>query len=313
MATDPVLSIILLHFSDLLQPGVVGYADENTVSERYLSSAKTTGDEVCSLREAMVERTNYALSLVSQWGDDNLVSFNATKTQACLFTAKRSRLDQTPTFRGASVPVKDRLELLGMELTSNLNFGASIELKAQLAAKKLGILNRVKRYFTPGQLLTLYKAQVRSCMEYCSHLWDGSAKYQLAALDSVERRAKRLIGDVKLVNAKLHSLTHRRKVACLSVFYRLYFGECAQELHDLIPPAPFYHRTSRRTANYHPYLIAIPPIRTKRFQTSFIMRTAKEWNSLPASVFPNAYNPNLFKVRVNRLLLGKLAPSSTLS
>ncbi|KAJ2947549.1 hypothetical protein O0L34_g17337 [Tuta absoluta] len=302
-------TLFLLHINDLLRHGIVGYADDSTVSERYLTGAGTSGDEIRSLRKAMVERTDLTLSLVSQWGDDNLVSFNATKTQACLFTAKRSPFDWTPTFRGTSVPVTDRLELLGMELTSNLNFGATIEYKAQTAAKKLGVLNRVKRYFTPGQLLTLYKAQVRSCMEYCSHLWDGSAKYQLAALDSVERRARRLIGDIKLVDTKLHSLAHRRKVACLSVFYRLYFGECAQELHDLVPPAPFYHRTSRRTAGYHPYLVAIPPIRTKRFQSSFIMRTAKEWNSLPASVFPKAYNPNLFKVRVNRLLLGELAPS----
>ena len=186
-------TLFLLHINDLLQPGIVGYADDSTVSERYLSSAKTSGDEVRSLREAMVERTDLALSLVSQWGDNNLVSFNATKTQACLFTAKKSKFERTPTFRGASVPVTDRLELLGMELTSTLNFGASIESKTQIAAKKLGILNKVKRYFTPGQLLTLYKAQVRSCMEYCSHLWDGSAKYQLAALDSVERRAKMLI------------------------------------------------------------------------------------------------------------------------
>ena len=118
-----------------------------------------------------------------------------------------------------------------------------------------------------------------------------------------------IYGDDKLVDAKLHSLAHRRKIACLSFFYRLYFGECAQVLHDLIPPAPFYYRTSRRTASYHPYLVAVPPIRTKRFQASFIMRTAKEWNSLPASVFPNAFNPNLFKVRVNRLLLGKFTPS----
>ena len=35
------------------------------------------------------------------------------------------------------------------------------------------------------------------------------------------------------------------------------------------------------------------------------MRKAKEWNSLPTSVFPNAFNPNLFKVRVNGLFLGK--------
>lgn len=306
-------TLFLLHINDLLIPGIVGYADDSTISERYLSGAGASGDEIRLLREAMIGRTDLTLSLVSQWGDDNLVKFNATKTQACLFTAKRSLFHLTPTFRSDSVVITDHLELLGMELTTSLNFGTTIEHKAQTAAKKLGILNRVKRYFTPGQLLTLYKAQVRSCMEYCSHLWDGSAKYQLSALDSVERRARRLIGDKRLLDAKLHSLAHRRKVACLSVFYRLYFGECAQELHDLIPSAPFYHRTSRRTAGYHPYLVDIPLIRTKRFASSFIMRTAKEWNSLPASVFPIAYNPQAFKVRVNRHFLGELALSSTLS
>ncbi|XP_026330574.1 uncharacterized protein LOC113238064 [Hyposmocoma kahamanoa] len=204
-------TLFLLHINDLLVPGIVGYADDSTVTERYLSSARDGREDIRSLREAMVERTNLTLSLVAQWGDNNLVSFNATKTQACLFSAKRSPFDLTPTFRGVSVPVTDRLELLGMTLSANLNFGASIESKAQTAAKKLGILNKVKRYFSPGQLLTLYKAQVRSCMEYCSHLWDGSAKYQLEALDSIDRRARRLIGDDEL-EYKLHSLAHRRKV-----------------------------------------------------------------------------------------------------
>ncbi|KAI8429670.1 hypothetical protein MSG28_000242 [Choristoneura fumiferana] len=61
-------------------------------------------------------------------------------------------------------------------------------------AKKLGILSKARRYFTTDQLIGLYRVQVRFCMEYCCHLWDGSAEYQLAALDSVEQRAKRLIG-----------------------------------------------------------------------------------------------------------------------
>ncbi|KAL0821757.1 hypothetical protein ABMA28_005179 [Loxostege sticticalis] len=302
-------TLFLLHINDLLSSGIVGYADDSTVMEKYLSSAGASGVEVQRMREAMVERTSLTLSNVSQWGDHNLVSFNASKTQACLFSAKRSPFTLSPTFRGTSVPVTDTLQLLGIELSSDLNFGTAIESKAQIAARKLGVLNKVKRYFTPEQLLNLYKAQVRSCMEYCCHLWDGSAKYQLAALDSVERRAKRIIGDNKLVASKLHSLAHRRKVACLSVFYRLYFGECAQELHELIPPSPFFHRTNRRTAGYHPFLVDTPSIRTKRFSSSFIMRTAKEWNSLPASVFPSAYNLTVFKSRVNRHLLGKLVPS----
>ncbi|KAI8441633.1 hypothetical protein MSG28_015195 [Choristoneura fumiferana] len=39
--------------------------------------------------------------------------------------------------------------------------------------------------------------------------------------------------------------------------------------------------------------------------SSFIMRTAKEWNSLPRSVLPERYNLDIFKFKVNRHLLGK--------
>ncbi|CAH2218321.1 jg23594 [Pararge aegeria aegeria] len=134
-----------------------------------------------------------------------------------------------------------------------------------LAGKKHDILNKVKRYFTTKQLLILYQAQVRSCMEYCSHLWDGSVKYQL---DSVDRRARR----------------------------------------PIVPPSPFYHRTARHRKDLHPYVVDIPRTRTKRFASSFLIRTARIWNALPASIFPSAYNMSTFKSRVNRHLLGKRAP-----
>ena len=54
-------------------------------------------------------------------------------------------------------------------------------------------------------------------------------------------------------------------------------------------------------------MVDIPPIRTKRFGNTFIVRTAKEWKSLPESVFPNSYNLGVFKSRVKRFLLGKRA------
>ena len=41
-----------------------------------------------------------------------------------------------------------------------------------------------------------------------SHLWGGSTKYQLAALDLIERRAKRLVVSMALVS-KFHTLVHR--------------------------------------------------------------------------------------------------------
>ncbi|KAJ8722965.1 hypothetical protein PYW07_004145 [Mythimna separata] len=296
-------TLFLLHINDLLLPGIYGYADDSTVVERYLPSTQASKELIRSEREAMVERTNDSLQAVSEWGEANLVGFNATKTQARLFTAKRSPFTLAPAFRNVSLECADRLQLLGVEISSDLNFGRFIESKAKIAARKLGVLAKVRQYFTPGQLLMLYKAQVRSCVEYCSHIWAGAAKCHLAALDSVEGRAKRLIGDPDLANSNLQSLQHRRRVASLSVFYRMHFGECAQELHELIPPSRFHHRTSRRTAGIHPYVVQTSTVRTKRFASSFIPRISRDWNNLPAAVFPSDYDLGVFKARVNRFLI----------
>ena len=74
-------TLFLLHINDLLPLGVVGYADDSTVSAIYFSSARASRDETTALKEAMVERMNLTLNLVVEWGDDNLVKFNASKTQ----------------------------------------------------------------------------------------------------------------------------------------------------------------------------------------------------------------------------------------
>ena len=59
-----------------------------------------------------------------------------------------------------SVPLTVSLQLLGVELSSNLNFVVYIEAKVQIAAKNLGIVCKLRRYFTPEQLLQLYQAPV---------------------------------------------------------------------------------------------------------------------------------------------------------
>ncbi|CAH2267882.1 jg13013 [Pararge aegeria aegeria] len=113
---------------------------------------------------------------------------------------------------------------------------------------------------------------------------------------------------VFVTQAKLHSLQHRRNVACLAVFFRIYFGECAQELHSLVPPAPFFYRTTRRRERWHPYVVDTQATRTKRYSFTVLIRTAKFLNALPALVFPDSCYLNAFKARVNRHILGKRAP-----
>nr|CAH7726423.1 unnamed protein product [Callosobruchus chinensis] len=66
------------------------------------------------------------------------------------------------------------------------------------AGKKLGYIFRARKYFSPSNLLTLYKAQIIPSLEYCSHIWEAAAPTTLSILDVVQRRAIRLIGDPAL-------------------------------------------------------------------------------------------------------------------
>nr|CAH7714140.1 unnamed protein product [Callosobruchus chinensis] len=84
-----------------------------------------------------------------------------------------------------------------------------------LAARmqKAVILGATK-YFSPSNLLALYKAQIRRSLEYCSHIWGAAAPTSLSILDAVQRRAIRLIG-YPASTCHLQLLYHRRAVSDL--------------------------------------------------------------------------------------------------
>nr|CAH7745710.1 unnamed protein product [Callosobruchus chinensis] len=84
---------------------------------------------------------------------------------------------------------------------------------ATAVGKKLGYYSDPgSKYFSPSNLLTLYKAQIRPSLEYCSHIWGAAAPTTLSILDAIQRRAIRLIGDPALT-CHLQPLSHRRAVA----------------------------------------------------------------------------------------------------
>ena len=54
-------------------------------------------------------------------------------------------------------------------------------------------------------------------MEYCCHIWAGASACHLFLLDRVQKRIVNLIGDE--LGSSLQSLSHRRSIATLSLFY----------------------------------------------------------------------------------------------
>nr|CAH7726015.1 unnamed protein product [Callosobruchus chinensis] len=110
-----------------------------------------------------------------------------------------------------ALPRSHSFELLGVSITENMIWHEHVSSIATAAGKKLGYLFRARNYFSPSNLLTLYKAQIRPRVEYCSHIWGAAAPTILSILDAVQRRAIRLIGDLALT-CHLQPLSHWRTV-----------------------------------------------------------------------------------------------------
>ena len=148
----------------------------------------------------------------------------------------------------------------------------------------------MRPFFSPSELLALYRGLIRLCMEYGSHVWEGST--HAALLNRVESKAFHLINSPPLTDC-LDFLSHRRNVASLSLFYRYFHADCSSELANYMPPfLPQLYNSS------HPYSVHLPNERVNQYLHSFIPYIGKFWNFLPLSVFPPAYDLNSFKRRV---------------
>ncbi|KAL7631063.1 UNVERIFIED_CONTAM: hypothetical protein RMT77_018639 [Armadillidium vulgare] len=133
-------------------------------------------------------------------------------------------------------------------------------------------------------------------MEYASHIWGGSTHTVL--LEKVESRAFRLINSPALTNS-LQSLSTRRIVASLSLYYRYYNGHCSSELSRCIPPPLRRARTTRLSTQSHPFSVQLSDPRLNRYALSYMYSTGKVWNTLPSSIFPTSYDLHTFKRRVS--------------
>jgi len=236
-----------------------------------------------------------------EWGSDWRVSFNASKTK--LLSIHRSRNVDFPQIlmgRG-NLPEAASFRLLGLTFSNDLTWTDYITSVAKSASMKVGSLFRARGFLTHDAILHIYKSVIRPSMEYCSHIWAGSSARALGLLDRIQRRIVNLVGPA--LASQLHSLSHRRDVASLSLFYKYFHKQCSEELSNLVPPPKTFHRRTRLATRSHRFTVVPPKCTHSFYANSFFSRTSAIWNALPASCFPDEYDLQSFKKEVNRHLL----------
>ena len=299
---SPVLFILFI--DDLLSStssSIFSFADDTYLSSSFSSNPQHLAySNISPHRNTSASLLTNDLTNVEKWGSDNLVKFNEEKTKQVVISRKHHQ-DLPPVFmNGHKLDISSSIIQLGLSISSNLTWKHHINFIAKHASQKLGFLSRARGYFSPSQLLTIYKSQIRPSLEYCSHVWGGAPKSSLHLLDRVQSKAIRLINNPNLTNS-LQSLSHRRLVADLSIFYRHFHEHGTQEIKNIIPDPVSRVPTTRSSTCSRPFQITLPNPRTLSHKSTFIPRTSQLWNSLPPTTFPESYNLSPFKSKINKL------------
>ena len=100
----------------------------------------------------------------------------------------------------------------------DLKFTKHISTKVQKANSMLGLITRTFNYLDKNSYIRLYKAMVRSQLEYGNTVWYPYLRKDIESIEAVQKRFTRFIPGLKhlsyqnrLKNLKLPSLAHRRR------------------------------------------------------------------------------------------------------
>ena len=126
------------------------------------------------------------LERISEWGRWNYVSFNASKT--CFIPISLSRLpsDYSISFENVEIPPLTSINMLGLEISTNLSWRTHIGNIAKSASRKLGVLFRCCNFLSFAELLQLY---VRTHSSVC-----GVVLHTFAFLTGWRLRPSTLLG-----------------------------------------------------------------------------------------------------------------------
>ena len=278
-----------IYINDLLHliPSVRAYADDLTLAQSY-----SLGEEA-----ATADHMNATLNRIVSWGSKWQVKFASSKTQMAIISRSSTRLHLS--LDGEDIRRRDEMEVLGVTYDSALTFRLHIERLAREASGKLASLRRISWLLDNKGLETLYKAQVRSSLEYSCLAWGGAASRHLNLLDRVQARAVRLIKDSGAQHEpQLHSLQHRRDVAGLAVMYKTQ-QQRIPHLQALRQPLRRAQVTTR-AVTLMPSELFVCRCRTWHHQRQYVHHYSKLWNNLiAAQIDLSGMNLQQFKEYVN--------------
>ena len=193
---------------------------------------------------------------------------------------------------------------LGVMIDSSLKFHLQTAAATKKANQILGVIKRSYVTRDKNTMATLYTSMVRPHLEYGNVIWGPFYALDRKAVESVQRRATKLIPELKdepyterLRALDIPSMEYRRSRGDMIICYKIFNGFVRMNADEMFRPVP---SSGTRSSTFgHHQRIMRQQAHSRARANSFSQRVIKDWNSLPIEVV-EASSINDFKNKLDK-------------
>ena len=228
---------------------------------------------------------------------------NSSKTKSMVITTRQKHQLKTLSLKlsvGASQIEQVREHrVLGVILDQEMKWESHIKTICKKVSRNLYLLSKLSLYADNDALMMFYHAHIMSHINLASSLWDGANDVHLIKLNSLHRRAAKIIARGYQISTddkqKMFNMLPLRKQLLYNkgvYIYIVYHNVVPRYISSLFRKAPSRHKSMN---------FILPPTRIDLVKSSLAFSGASVWNSL-SPLTKNCASLGSFKVNLYKEL-----------
>ena len=221
------------------------------------------------------------------WAEKWQMRFNTDKCKVLHIKRTGDKAEYNMADRGSSMVLEEsKLERdIGVWMDSDLKFSGHVAKVVSTANQLLGMIKRAFVYKDGPTVKLLFMSLIRPHLEYANVVWHPFLKKDIQQLESVQRRATKLVTEMK-------GMTYQERLKGLqlpSLMYRRYRGHAIEVYKYLngyykIGGEGIFKLVTEQRTRGHTYKLIKQGCHTRLRQNFFGLRAVNIWNRLPETV-----------------------------
>lgn len=242
------------------------------------------------------------LNDVTEWCNSNQMIIHPKKTKSMLITSRQKHqlhpFNLKLTIDNNPVEQVKSHKVLGTFVDDQLCWKTQINSICKKLSRSIYLLNRLKPYIDSNARKIFFNAHCLSHINYSSTVWSGAAQVHLKKLDSLYKRATKIIFPDPL----LSTLEKQTALDILPLHKQLKYNKLLavfKAQNELVPK--YVSDLLKSSSRYNYVNFFLPRPRIDLYKASFAFSGAHLWNSLPNHI-KSTSTLNSFKLKVRHYL-----------